>query len=81
MEVYTKPTICVLESLPGANDDYKKIRYYDGDMKSLSSISGWVEKYALKEEKEKDETIGDVKAKLNNKDRDRQSGFTFTDTF
>lgn len=54
MEIKTKPTICIRYS-------DAQITNYEGDMKSLSQLGSWVEKYALSEEKEKTKKTEDKK--------------------
>ncbi len=62
MEIEKFPTVCILENYIGAGDWEGGIKYYEGEIKSLPSLSNWVEKYALREEKEKEERVIDKKA-------------------
>jgi len=79
MEVENIPTICILESFVGASDFTTMVRYYEGDLKSLPSISNWVDRFALKEEKEKAEKFIEVKSKEAVNRKEKKSGYQFAD--
>ena len=63
MEIEHFPTIMIVESVKGQAVTESPMRYYDGNMKKIESMIGWLKKYALTDIKMKEEVVIDKKQK------------------
>jgi len=57
MEIEHFPTIMIVESVKGQAVMDSPMRYYDGNMKKIESMIGWLKKYALTDIKMKEEVV------------------------
>lgn len=57
MEIEHFPTIMIVESVKGQAVTESPMRYYDGNMKKIESMIGWLKKYALTDIKMKEEVV------------------------
>jgi hypothetical protein len=57
MEIEHFPTLMIVESVKGQAVTESPMRYYDGNMKKIESMIGWLKKYALTDIKMKEEVV------------------------
>jgi len=68
----------IVETVKGQEVTESPMRYYDGNMKKIASMIGWLKKYAMKENKVKEEVVIDKK-QTDTLNRDAKTVFTHAD--